>query len=255
MRGWPSFIKKTIAVSLSAQIFTLPLIVYHLNQLNTISLISNIIIIPLTTVFIYVSLIALLLILFIPSVSYIGPVVTNYVYSALTQSGNFFADFHFNFFLDGIGLFISSLLALSLIPLLPSKIARKTKIYPVIAAFILTTFYLKYPSDRIPEEITLTTGESSVTVIHAASPSISIDVKDYNDTDLLLQKLRSLNLEIRVINVLNNSSPNLTACRKLCNDFIIDECRFSALPDINGSFKNLIYTLEADKVKVSFAAE
>ena len=247
----PSYIRNSLAVSLSAQIFTLPLILIHLNQINTISLFSNIVLIPVTSIFMYTAFSTLLLSAIIPSSGFILSEITRHVYHALIASAGFFAGFDCNFFLNNITPVIL-LLSLSLIPVLPIKLTRKLRAAPVYTAFILCTFLLKGHAEIRAEEIIFSSGNSNIILHKKEMTELILDIKDLNDIDLLINEFKKTGTKVNVLIINNGSFPNQIACKKICSEFIIDECSFYVLPDISSNLKNLISSLETDNIKISF---
>jgi len=252
LRQLPSYIRKSMAVSLAAQVFTIPLIIIHLNQINTISLFSNIVLIPVTTVFMYTSLSAMMLSAVISSSSIILSSITGLVYNVLVNAAGIFADFNFNFFLNHNITPVMLIMSLALIPVLPFSLTRKLKAVPVYTALILCTFLLKGYAENEAEEIIFSSGNSSIILHKKDMTQLTLDINDLNDIDILLNEFKKTGAKINLLTVKNGSFPNQIACKKISNDFIIDECSFSVLPDISSNFKILISSLETDNVKISF---
>lgn len=253
-RGFPSYLKKSFSLSISSQIFSMPLIIFHLGQINTVSLLSNIIMIPLTTIFMYIASVAFFLSSVNLQLTGLLIKLTMFSYNTLIQSAVFFSDFKLNFFLNENRLLVFMFLTISLIPILPSSIKSRTKSYPVLISFMLCSLYLKYPQEQYSDEIALIYRNSSM-VISSSGNILNLDIREAGDKDLLIENLRKLKIKINIININNNSAPNLTACRKITDDFVIDECRFSIFPELNGITKSLIYSMEADKIKISFPSD
>lgn len=252
---FPSYIKKSMAVSLSAQIFTVPIIIIHLNQLNTISLLSNIILIPMTTAFMYISFSSLIISSFIPWCSFTLSGINDLVYYAIIKSAGFFADFNFNYFLDDNINIVMFLMSLSLLPLFPHKAIKNLKAAPVFAALILSTFFLKENAKSKAEELLFSAGNSTLIYQKKETHQLILDIYNLNDADILINELKKNNLVISIIVLKNNSYPNQVACKRICNDFIIDECRFSLFPEFSNYLKALIRTLENDNIKITFSTD
>lgn len=255
LNHFPTYIRKSIAVTLSAQIFTVPLILYHLNQINTISILSNIILIPMITVFMYSSFSAIVLTVINPNLKTAVSLIPECLYKTIVQSAGFFADFNFNFYINNNINPVLLLMSLSLIPLIKLKIPLKIKYFPIIAAYISCTVYLKSDTKNIAEETVISTGTSTITLNLSKEPELILDINDFKDIKPLADEINRFPVKIKNVTIKNNSYPNLIACRHTCSFFIIDECRFSVLPDINNTLKKLICSLEADKVKVIFPAD
>lgn len=251
MSLFPSFLKKSMAITASAQVFTIPLILYHLHQINTISIISNIIIVPLATIFMYISFSSLILAELIPVLSAWTGYITLTFYKILTATSDLFAGFNLNFFIEENSTVILLLFMISLVQLLPVKIITVLKGSPLFLSLILCTLYLKKPGESSTHDIILSSGVSSI-YLNKNFSEVTLDIKETEDSEILIRKFLNLNCKINTIIVKNGSTPNLLACRKLTYDFLIDECRFSVVPDLSSIFKNLINSLEAENIKISF---
>lgn len=255
LKHFHSYLRKSMAITLAAQVFTVPMIAFHLNQINTISILSNLILIPLTTVFMYLSFASLVLSELFHSTHLIFSIIPEYAYLALVKSAGFFADFNFNYFIKDNIIPVMILMSLSLIPVIHLKATLRIKALPVFASIILCTIYLEGPAEKNADETVLSAGLSSITVKKKCLPELTLDIHNLNDIDILFNQFKSTTTDIKVIILKNSSYPNLIACKRICNDFIIDECSFSVLPEITVTLKNLICTLETDKTKIIFPAD
>jgi len=143
-------------------------------------------------------------------------------------------------------------LSLSLIPVLPIRLTGKLQAAPVYTAFILCTFLLKGHGEIRAEEIIFSSGNSNLILHKKEITELTLDITDLNDIDLLIKEFKKTGTNVNVLIVKNGSFPNQIACKKICNDFIIDECSFYELPDISSNLKSLISSLETDNIKISF---
>ncbi|MCO5207611.1 MAG: DNA internalization-related competence protein ComEC/Rec2 [Anaerolineae bacterium] len=74
--GWPGLIVRVIVASLSAQILTIPLVVYYFQQFSTVSLLANVLVMPFQPLIIMLgALTALLGLIFIPAAQVVAWVV------------------------------------------------------------------------------------------------------------------------------------------------------------------------------------
>jgi hypothetical protein len=203
----------------------------------------------------YISFSSLIISSFIPWCNSILSVINDLVYYIIIKSAGFFADFNFNFFLDDNTNIIMFFMSLSLLPLFPNKTIKKLKAAPVFAAFILSTFYFKENTNSEAEELLFSAGNSTLIYQKKETHQLILDIHSLNDADILINELKKKNSGINVIVLKNNSYPNQVACKRICNDFIIDECRFSLFPEFSNYLKVLIYTLENDNIKITFSAD
>lgn len=255
LKHFHSYLRKSMAMTLAAQVFTVPMIAFQLNQINTISILSNLILIPLTTVFMHLSFISLVLSKIFHSTNLILSILPEYAYQTLLKSAGFFADFNFNYFINDNIIPVMILMSISLIPVFHLKATLKLKALPVFVSIILCTIYLKGSAEKNAYETVLSCGFSSITITKKQTPELTLDIYNLDDFDILFNQFKSSTPDIKKIILKNSSYPNLVACKRISNDFIIDECCFSVLPEISFILKNLICIFESDKTKIIFPAD
>jgi competence protein ComEC len=247
----PLFIRNTLAMTLSAQLFTTPIILFHLNQINTISVISNLFIIPAASFFMYSAFFALL-VGQVPFISIVTGVFADYSYKLLEKLVEIFSSFNMNFFISEGYIIILSLFTLSLLPLIPVKTISRLKFAPVVISFALMTFYLKGNLSANNPEGVIKIGSSLIEYSMNNSRSISLDIKSTEDIQPLLDRLRALNGNFTSMRVKNLSYPNLRACKILSSEFPIVQCSFCAVPDITNTFKSLLKVLDREGISLKF---
>ena len=252
MNGLPSFIKKSVSLTASAQIFTVPIIMFNLNQINTISIISNIVIIPLAAIFIYSALLSFSVASTFNILTGITGSITSFCYKTLTGAVTFFSELNFNFYIFDNYLIPLLLLSLSLMPLLPSMRNMNFRGIQIILSIVLCTLYFKIPAMSHCNNLTFYSDKSSIEIELNDVPEIYLDIKKQDDADILLKQVTRLNIDIKNITLNNSSSANIQACKKISSYFIIDECRFLLLPDFNNEFKKLISSFERENIKIIF---
>ena len=253
LKNLPSFISGTIAVTLSAQVFTIPVIIFHMNQLNTAGIVSNILIIPLISIIMGASLFSILIsFISIPAALLTG-LIPEYTFRLSFLITGFISDLKLNFFVYNISLPLFLLMLISLSPLLSYQKLQKMKFYPVLLSIILCTLYMKKNYSSNGKEFQIKAGDSTAEIkTEEKKQIIKIDLDESADTEKIISEIKIKNPDIKIIELTKNSNSGLLLSRKILNDYAIEEYRFSDLPHINPMFKKMIYQLEKDNVVVKF---
>lgn len=120
--GW-----KIIAVTLSAQVFTLPFVIYYFHQFPVYFIISNLVAVPLSGIILY-GLIALLVFSKVPFLGQILGTMINWLITALNKSIGFINNLPFSRITDiNYGLISVSLLMLSIVLLSIAYVHKNKK--------------------------------------------------------------------------------------------------------------------------------
>ena len=89
----PNFISSTLAVTLAAQIGTLPASLYHFHQVSIISVITNLIVVPLIGLLVMGSIIAILFCFFTPFIGRYLFFLMSFVFQFVIEIAGFFSSF------------------------------------------------------------------------------------------------------------------------------------------------------------------
>jgi len=145
------------------------------------------------------------------------------------------------------------LILISIIPLVNVKKILKLKFYPVLLSIIFCSIYLKQNYQLNKTGYNVTAGNSSAQIkLENERQVLRLDVKDGNDTEIIISGIRIKNPDIKIIELADNCSTNLSASKKIMNDYVIEEYRFAGIPDLNNIFKKIIFQLENENVIVKF---
>lgn len=253
LKNIPSFIAGTTAVTFSAQIFTIPIIIFHMNQLNTAGIVSNILIIPLISIIMGTSLFSILVSFISISAAILAGLIPEYIFRLSFLITGFISDLKLNFFVYNITLPLFLLMILSLAPLLNYHKFQKMKFYPVLLSIILCTLYMKKNYSGNGKEFQIKWGNSKAEIKTEEKKQIlKIDLEESADTEKIISEIKIKNPDIKIIELTKINNSGLLLSRKILNDYAIEEYRFSDIPHINPMFKKMIYQLEKDNVVVKF---
>jgi len=249
----PGVIADSSAITLSAQIFTLPIIIYHMNQLNTAAAVSNIIVIPLITIIMSTSLFTILISFILTPAALFSGFITENIFKITLFITDFISDFKLSFYVYDITLPLIILLLIGLIPLINHKNINKLKFYPILFSAILCTMYMKKYFTNNDRNYIINSGTSTAEIRTENNKQIlKLNITDPADTEKIISGIKIKNPDIKIIELSSNSSSGLLISRGILNEFIIEEYRFKEIPPINSTFKKIIFQLEKDNVIVKF---
>ena len=254
LQSLPGIIADTTAVTLSAQILTLPIIMFHMNQINTIGLFSNVIIIPLISLITGLSMLSIL-VSFISAYTavFFGNITALFFKSALVIT-NFFYNLKLNFYVYDPTPILYIFILLSVIPLINYSKFIKLKFFPVLLSVLLCTLYMKKNNQYNESSYTVQNGNSKAEIKMESSRQIlKLNLEDGIDTEKIVSDIEMKNPDIKIIELCNNNRSNLLASKRIINDYIITEYRFCGIPYVSNLFKKIIFQLEKDNVIIKYS--
>jgi len=250
----PAIIADPAAVTLAAQVATLPVIIIQMNQINTAGLLSNLIIIPVITLIMGISLLALCIsFISIPVAVFLGN-VTHTIFRLSLDFTDFICMLKLNFFIYDISVILFIILLIGLLPLLNHRGIKKLKFYPVVLSVILCTIYLKkfYTYDN--KNFTIRSGDSKAVIATENKKHIlKLNLAEGIEIRNIIDSIKNKNPDIKIIELENGTYSSLLASKIIMNDYIIDEFRFNHIPELTGLFKKTIFQLDKDHVTVKFS--
>ncbi len=256
LKGFPAVIADTTAVTLSAQIVTLPIILFHMNQVNTSGLIANIIIIPLITLIMGMSIFVIMLSYISFSAAVFGGVITHHIFRLTLFITTFISNLELNFYVYNLTIPLILILLISLIPLINSRRSKQLKFYPILLSALLCTIYLKKNYQFNSSSYIITNNNSKAEITREGKrQSLKLSLEEDCDIDNILREVKTKNPDIKIIELCNDTSSTLVASKRIMNDYMVDEFRFNKIPDLNNMLKKIIFQLEKDNVIVKFTKE
>jgi ComEC/Rec2-related protein len=250
---FPKFFADATAVTLAAQITALPIILFHMNQLNTVGIAGNIIIIPLITLIICTSLFSLFLSVFSIYFAAILGYTTSFLFDITLLVTKFLSGLRLNFYVYDITPALMIILLMSLLPLINNKKFVRLKFYPVLISIVLSIAYLKINNQHNDAYTLITDNNSKVEIEPTGkTDSIRLDLAEGVDTEKLITQIKMRNPAIKSVELAKNNNVNLIVLRRLLSDYPVDEVKFSEIEKINSIFKRTILQLEKDKIAIKF---
>lgn len=253
LKSFPGIIADSLAVTLSAQLLTVPVILYHMNQINTAGIVSNIVIIPLITLIMGVSIFSIFIsFISIPAAIFSGS-LTGFLVKISIFITHFISGLNFNFFIYELSPLLALILLISIIPLFNYSKFHKLKFYPIAISIIMSIIYLKTDSKPEKYKYVVTDGNSRAEILEENGMGIlRLDIEDDANVEQIVSKVKQMNQDLKIIELNKSNYSTLLASKILLNDYIIEEFRFNTIPFINSVFKKTIFQLEKENVSIKF---
>ncbi len=168
LAGLPGPVANSLALTLSAQIFVIPVILIEMSELNLSGIISNMIIVPLTSAIMVLSIITLVLSVLSMNLAMVPGYATDMLYRLNSFAVENISGINGHFYIDKLQPLLIIPFILLLIPLLPVK--KKKFISLSIAASLALSWAVLASGTEPPRSINLFT--------HAAGRVMMIKVND-----------------------------------------------------------------------------
>lgn len=250
--GLPRIISNATAVTLAAQLTTLPVILVEMNQINTAGLVSNLLIVPVITLIMAVSALALGVSFFSITPAVLTGKIADIIFSLSLKVTDFISSLRLNFFIYDISFLLCLILLIGLIPLINHKQIRKLKFYPVLLSLILCTIYLKKTLVN-KMEFSVESGKSKAEVLTENGRHVlKLNLTDEADSQDFIIAIKSRNPDIRIIELDNVNYTSLLVSKILMNDYIIDEFRFNSIPEPY-LIRKILSQFDKDNIRVKFS--
>ena len=157
-----------------------------------------------------------------------------------------------NFFIDS-AVIPASVMIISFFPLINLRIFSRMKAWPVFIALLLSAILLKYGGDKSDSDNSIAHSSKGIRFEQYQNRlKLILELDEntvFNEENLFL--LRKLHPEIKIIEISQSSYNNITACRILMNDFIIEECILGNVESIDAGFKGFLKILQKENIKVT----
>lgn len=251
MKSLPAPVCRSLAVTFAAQLAAYPLIYLHMGQFNPAGFITNLFEIPLITVITILSLIIL-------SVSLVSSVLASVCAAPVTLLckcvfglNEYVASMNLNFFIDN-PVIPAAVMIISTFPLINLRLFSRMKAWPVFIALLLSAILLKHgrhDSDLYNRYAHPAEGIRLEQYQNRLKLTLELDEKAIlNEEKFFL--LRKLHPDIKIIEISQSTCNNISACRILMNDFVIEECIISNVESIDSGFTGFLKILQKENIRV-----
>jgi len=248
----PAPVSRSLAVTFAAQLAAYPLIYLHMNQFNPAGFITNLIEIPLITVITLLSLVILGISLISPVTATLSAVPVSLLSKCVFGLNEYAASLKLNFFIDD-AVIPAAVMIISLFPLINLRFFSRMKAWPVFIALISSAILLKYGRNESDSDKRIAQPAEGIRIERNQDHLkliLELDGQNiFKEESLLL--LRKIHPDIKIIEISNSTYNNISACRILMNDFIIEECIVRNVDSINTGFTGFLKILQKENIKVT----
>lgn len=247
----PSALKNSLAVTFAAQTAAFPLIYLHMEQFNPAGVITNIFEIPMITLIIMISLacIALSFVSTAAALFFAYPVCL--LSKCVFGLNGYISSLKLNFYPENAVIPIAVLI-FSALPLINHRFFSRLKAWPIFASCLVSALMLKYGfyetgSKSVPAS---TAGFRFEQISENVKLVLNLDESDSPVEDTLFL-IRKAHPEIKIIEISNSTWNNISVCRLLMNDFIIEECIIGNVESIDAGFTGFLKILQKENIRVT----
>ncbi|MCL2154641.1 MAG: competence protein ComEC family protein [Leptospirales bacterium] len=256
LNDFPKFFADAMAVTLSAQITALPIILFHMNQLNTVGIAGNIIIIPLITLIMWTALFAISISVFSIYLATIFGYITSFLFKITLLVTKFLSELKLNFYVYDVTPLLIMILLIAIIPLINHKKFIRLKFYPILISTVLSIAYLKTNNRHNDPYYLITDNNSKIELLSTGKThTLRLDLAEGIDYENIITTIKMRNPSITSVELSKNNNANLIVLRRLLNDYPVHEVRFTEIQNINSIFNSTILRLEKDKIAINFGKQ
>ncbi len=251
LNAFPGFIKKSIAATLAVQIITVPLVFYHMGQINLASIPANLAAVPLITVIMMLSLLALFLYPLSSFASFLTGKITHLFYLVLAGFTEFFSGLNLNYFVDSLSLILIASFVFSIIPLIDFKGKNSYRLIVILISFLLPCAALTRTYSEGMESIVISSGKSRIEILKPGmEPTVCLKIKDYGDGRAILNSFLKYNITPSIIEIDQYSFANVIFCKQVLGNFIVDKIVISEDIAVKGGMEDIYHISDSENIKL-----
>jgi len=251
-RNFPRYIGSSFSATLAAQVVTVPLLFFHMNQFNLASLPANLAAVPLVSGMMVISAFALI---FYPFSSYLAEAAgkaAHLVYELLAVLTDFFSGMSLNYHIEsGTVVFITSII-IAVVPFISFNGRKAYGISAIILAmFIPFAAFTRVCSDDL-QYITITSGKSIAEInVEGDNPKICFRIADYKDGKKIFERLKFYNIEPAVLELNNYSFPDIFFSKMIMNNFRINKVVINEAISVKWGMEEIYRICDLDNIELS----
>lgn len=249
--AFPDFIKKSFAATLAAQIVTVPLIFFHMGQINLASIPANLAAVPLVALIMMFSLFALFLYPLNSCMALLTGKVTHLFYLVLSGLTEFFAGMHLNYYVESLSFILITSFILSIIPMVDFKGKSAYRLIVILISFLIPCAALTKSYSEDLESIVLSSGESRVEIIRPGSdPIMRLKIKDYEDGRIIFSSFINYNITPSAIEISKYSFANVIFCKQVLKNFTVNELIINEDIAVKGGMDEIYNITDLENIRL-----
>lgn len=249
--SFPDFIKKSFAATLAAQVVTVPVVFYHMGQLNLASIPANLAAVPLVTVIMMLSALALFLYPLNSFTAILTGKVTHLFYLILAGLTDFFAGFNLNYYVESLSLILIASFIFSIIPLIDFKGKSGHRLIVILISFLLPCAALTKSYSEDMGSIVISSGESMVEIVRpGCDPLIRLKIIDYKDGTIIFNTFLKYNISPSAVELNKYSFANVIFCKQVLNNFMVNELIIDENIAVKGGMEDIYHISDAENIRL-----
>lgn len=246
----PKIISGPAAVTLSAQIIVVPVIILHFHELNLISVISNLLIVPVTALFLGISIFSCTVSMISIQAAGLFGSAADATCSILRIMVDFMAGLHGHFSVEKIHPFLIISFIILLLPLTRPRGKRRIT-SPVILGSIIICWTILRPGPAAAESgAVIFTQAQAIAMLHVNGRQGTLigQISGREMADNILRIIREKGLDETMLLIPFPDYSNIRGFTRIAKNTVISECRLSPLLYFNRSLNSFINVLDKDRV-------
>jgi len=245
----PAFAANPIALTLSAQLLVLPVLLFRMNELNLAGLVSNIVVVPLMS-FLLVLSIAANALSFVPVIAAWVAGLSDAVYWLAGRIVCFLSGIGWHYYVDAPGPLLAVAFVLLAAPLLPPFRGVRPVSLSILAAVLTAWLSLGGPGAAVTDSVTEVRHDRGTLLLvkNGATLSISGRYPGRRLTDCLLGEIAAVSCREVVLHLPHADYEDVSACSRLLRRLPVSRCCLTGGFRLRGYIRRFFALLETDGV-------
>ncbi len=246
----PDFLADSISVTLSAQLIVMPVILFHMGEINLSGFISNIIAVPLTGIILISSLFVICISFLYRGAAEIAGIFTDRIYILNRYFIKAMSSLNCHYTVDNVDLFLVMAFVFLFIPLLPNLYKRKMASLWVFVSLFIMWSLLKPGYSSAKNEIAIINHRKGKTLVIKEDRKIALigQLPPLKETMKLAAYLERYSFENFSIFVMYPDFSNITASSYLIKKFVISKCFMSSNFFFSKHTKKFFQLIDMEKI-------
>ncbi|MBN1496150.1 MAG: ComEC/Rec2 family competence protein [Spirochaetes bacterium] len=245
----PAIAANPIALTLSAQLLVLPVLLFRMNELNLAGLVSNIVVVPLMS-FLLVLSIAANALSFVPVVAAWVAGMSDAVYWLAGRIVCFMSGLGGHYYVDAPGPLLAVAFVLLVAPLLPPFRGIRPVSLSILAAVLTAWLSLGGPMAAVTDSVTEVRHDRGTLLLvkNGATLSIIGRYPGRHLTDRLLGEIASVSCRDIDLHLPHADYEDVSACSRLLRRLPVSRCCLTGGFRLRGYIRRFFTLLETDGV-------
>jgi len=252
---FPSFIKNSLAVTISAQIFAIPIILINFHEINFSGIISNLLVVPLIAFFFSSSLLVLFVSYFSIAIAQIFYILPLYSYKLINKTVIFFSQIDGHFWISKINsLFF---LPLIFIVFLTIPFFTKKKNTWAISLILIGISWISFISQNSKNSLILFRYNKEKIFLEQNKNRgvITGDLSNIKNYKKIIDYLKSSKIEKLSIKINNTNFKNIQRYSTFIEKLQVNKCAISGEFLFSKYLKNFLLLTKKNKIKLKLLPE